>query len=375
MSRRTGSALALAAILIATASSPARAAGTAGGGARVSATVDRAELARGERLLLTIRVESTEPPSQLELPEKGLDFEIVGRSQSQQTSVTFTGGAMQARHAVDWLLTLSPLRDGKLTIPPFAVTVGGERFLTDAIAVNVLRGGGKPGAAPAPPTGPSPGAGWRGWERDLWLEVQVDRRNPWLGEQVTASVFLVSPVGVSGIDGFKPPAYDGFWAESLEVPRQIEPTLRIVRGVPLRAFLIQRIALFPTRAGKAIIEPFQIDATVQLLSGNRLFSPFQSVEQVRRRSAPVELDVRPLPAGQRRSPVPRADPLRADGAGRGTARAPDHRPRRGERAGLVPSTAAADRRDAPVRPDLRGGAEAGARPDRGQSHPGDAGDP
>ena len=68
-------------------------------------------------------------------------------------------------------------------------------------------------------------------------------------------------------------------------------------GIPLRAFLIQRIALFPTRAGKLTIEPFQIDATVQVLSGNRLFDPFRSVQQVRRRSAPVTLEVRPLPAG------------------------------------------------------------------------------
>jgi hypothetical protein len=148
---------------------------------------------------------------------------------------------------------------------------------------------------PAPPAAPS--AGWSGWERDLRLELQVDRRNPWLGEQVTASVFLISPVGVFGIDGFRPPAYEGFWAESLEVPQRLVPRRRVVNGVPLNAFLVQRVALFPTRAGKLLIAPFQIDVTVQVMSGNRLFDPFRSVQRVRRRSAPVELDVRPLPPG------------------------------------------------------------------------------
>jgi hypothetical protein len=293
MSRRTGS-LALLALALAL---PALAVAASGSSeARVTATVDRTELASDERLRLTVRVESETVPSKLDLPA-GFDFDVVGRSQSHQSSVTFAGGRMQARHAVEWELTLAPRREGKLAIPPLTVTVGGERLQTGAIAVTVLPGGSRPRAAPPPPPGHSPGAGWRGWERDLWLEVQVDKRSPWLGEQVTASIFLVSPVGVTGIDGFKPPAYDGFWAESLEVPRPIEPTLRVVRGIPLRAFLIQRVALFPTRAGMAVIEPFQIDATVQVLSGNRLFDPFRSVEQVRRRSATVELDVRPLPAG------------------------------------------------------------------------------
>jgi hypothetical protein len=291
MPRRTGRAItALGLLLVA-----ARAVAADGG---VTALADRSELTRDELLHVTVRFEGRTMPSRLDPPPGDFGFEIVGRSQSQQTFVSFGSGGVQQQHAVQWDLTLAPRRDGALSIPPFVISVGGERLRTDAIAVKVLPAGRTPRpppAARAPATAPS--AGWRGWERDLWLEVQVDRKSPWLGEQVTASVYLVSPVGVTGIDGFKPPAYDGFWAESLEVPRPIEPTMRVVRGIPLRAFLIQRVALFPTRAGKLTIEPFQIDATVQVLSGNRLFDPFRSVEQVRRRSAPVELTVKPLPPG------------------------------------------------------------------------------
>lgn len=118
-----------------------------------------------------------------------------------------------------------------------------------------------------------------------------------MGQQITASVYLLSPVGVLRIDGLKPPPYDGFWAETLLVPQRLEPERRVVNGIPLHAFLVQRIALFPTRAGKLRIDPFQADVTVLVLSGNRSFDPFRSVEQARRRSAAVELDVRPLPPG------------------------------------------------------------------------------
>lgn len=267
---------------------------------RLEASVERQELAQDEVLKLVVRFEGSDLPSALDLPTQPFDFEIVARSQSQQTSVTFQGGAVSARHAVTWELGLAPRRSGALTVPPFAVTIHGERHATAPIQVKVLAAGGRSKTAPPappPPGPPPPGATWRGWERDLTLEVQLDRRSPWLGQQVLASVYLVSPVGVLRVDGFKPPAYDGFWAEQLELPQPIQPERRVVNGVPLHAFLVQRVALFPTRAGKLVIEPFQIDATVQVLSGNRLFDPFRSVEQVRRRSAPVELDVRPLPAG------------------------------------------------------------------------------
>ena len=66
---------------------------------------------------------------------------------------------------------------------------------------------------------------------------------------MTASVWVLSPVGVAETGNFKPPAYDGFWTEQLEVPRELTQQIRKRDGLPLRAYLLQRIALFPTRAG------------------------------------------------------------------------------------------------------------------------------
>jgi hypothetical protein len=307
MSKRTGRALlaivAGAGVLAALAAGAARASDDL----RVEASVDRRELAQGEVLKLTVRVEGSDLPTALEPPPGPFDFEIVGRSQSQQTSVTFQDGGVQAVHVVTWELGLAPRRAGALTVPPFTVSFNAGQRQTPAIPVKVVAAGGRPRSAPQPRPGPAqpaqpaqpapPGATWRGWERDVRVEVQVDRRNPWLGQQVTASVHLVSPVSVLRVDGFKPPSYDGFWSEQLELPKPIQAERRVVNGTPLLYFLVQRIALFPTRAGRVVVEPFQLDATVQVLSGNRLFDPFRSVEQVRRRSAPVELDVRPLPPG------------------------------------------------------------------------------
>ncbi|HEX9401630.1 MAG TPA: BatD family protein [Anaeromyxobacter sp.] len=137
---------------------------------------------------------------------------------------------------------------------------------------------------------------WHGWERDLRLELEVDRREVFLGEQVTAAVWLLSPLGLVDYSGYRPPLLDGFWAEELETPRRLAWQVRRVGGVPLRAYLVQRLALFPTRAGDTVLGSFELDAAVRVGSDEPSESS-ADVRRVHRRSTPVALTVKPLPEG------------------------------------------------------------------------------
>ncbi len=128
------------------------------------------------------------------------------------------------------------------------------------------------------------------------LQVELDKREVFLGEQVTASVVLLSPVGVVNYDGYQPPLYDGFWSEQLEAPAQVEFKLRKVNGLPMRAYTLQQVALFPTRAGDLELGAFQVSAIVRV-GAEDPFDPFPDVRRVARRSAPVKVTVKPLPAG------------------------------------------------------------------------------
>jgi hypothetical protein len=288
MSRRTGElAAALAALLAAAA--PARGAAQ---DVRIEAQVDRAELGADEVLALEIRLETPEPPSALELGETQ-DFRIVSRAQGQQSSFSLGGGGgVQIRQVLVARLGLAPTRTGDLTVPPATAVVRGKRYATEPIAVKVLPAGAAPAPLPTPqPRGPT----YRGWERDLVLDVQLDRREAWLGEQVTASIWLLSPLGVVEYERFTPPRYEGFWAEELETPRTLQFRVRDVNGIPTRAYLLQRVALFPTRAGTLTLPPAELHLAVRL--GSSPLHPFPDVRRVRRQSAPVTLQVKPLPPG------------------------------------------------------------------------------
>ena len=275
---------------------------------RLSAQVDRTELAQDEVLTLEIRLEASDPPSSIELAEGGV-FEVVSRAQTRQSSFSLGGGAgVRIRQVVVTQLGLAPRRAGTIEVPPVIAVVKGKRYETRPIPVKVLPAGASPGAgagsgaggagprapsrAGAPPGG---GSAFRGWERDLVLDVQLDRAEAYVGEQVTASIWLFSPLGVVEYERFTPPRWEGFWAEDLETPRTLQFQVKQVNGVPTRAYLLQRVALFPTRSGKLTLAPAELDLAVRL--GGGLFDPFPEVKRLRRRSAPVALLVKPLPAG------------------------------------------------------------------------------
>jgi hypothetical protein len=291
MPRRTGELLA-ALLLALPAAAPAEEADEP---ARLSARADRTEIVLGEVLAVLVEVEGPEPPTAVEPPTSD-DFSIVSRGESRQSFFGLSGGSARARHVVRVTFGILPRRAGPLTIPAFAAVVGGTRLETPPIAVVVAPAAAAPAgpSAPAAPPGGRRGT-WRGWERDLALEVRLDRRDVFLGEQATASVWLLSPVPVVGTHGFRPPSYDGFWAEIVESPRTLEAEVRDVGGVPTRAYLLQRVALFPTRAGALSLGAFEADVEVRL--GGGAFDPFPAHRRARRRSPPLEIRVRPLPAG------------------------------------------------------------------------------
>src|SRR5690606_33967398 len=99
------------------------------------------------------------------------------------------------------------------------------------------------------------GGGPQPSESDLFLRATVDREEAWVGEQVTLSIWLFSRVDVSHVEGLELPKLDGFWVEDLESPRQLVARSRVIDGKPYRAYLVQRRALFPLRAGTIELGP------------------------------------------------------------------------------------------------------------------------
>jgi len=281
--------------------------------ASFTASIDRAEIGLDEtvRLDLTLTVSSKGDSPDLQIPPFR-DFDVVGRSSSQQVAFAFSNGAPSFKQTTVTSLTLTPHRAGSLTIDAVRVNLRGRTLATQPISVRVLPAGqtppprrqnpqqqggrgqaGNPFGMLDPFSDPDldPFAGMHQMNaRDYTLKAAVDNEHPYVGQQVTWSLWLVAKGSVSSIDKLELPKSDGFWTEEIEAPQQLVGETRLIDGVQMQVYLLRKRALFPLRAGKTAIEP----AEVEVISGmGMLFSR----ASVKRSSQPINLDVQPLPPG------------------------------------------------------------------------------
>ena len=97
--------------------------------ARVTATVDRTDIAMGETLRLTLTADEAERPDEIDLSQLTKDFDILQRSSA--TSARIISGEQNVTRTLE--LELGPKRDGLLTVP--ALSYDGRR--TTPIAIKV----------------------------------------------------------------------------------------------------------------------------------------------------------------------------------------------------------------------------------------------
>ena len=306
------------------------------------AVADREKVPLDETISLTVTLshDAGARGETLILPEFAPDFQVLSRKNSEQTSFQMTGsGPPSFRKVRVYRFVLSPTRTGKLQIPPGKLLLDNRNYETAPIQITVTapKGSGSAGAGTsrsrrgntnsppaAPPSMPDPFAGGglgglddflgadeleelenllgmggsagrrrRGsseiQDSDIFLRTVLDKKKAYLGEQITMSLLLYARSDVSGVNNMKLPKLDGFWSEDLETPSQITGERRVIDGVAYRVFLLRRKALFPLKAGKLTID--QVEAEISMSMG--FF--FSGGRRVQRKSAPVEVEVLPLP--------------------------------------------------------------------------------
>jgi hypothetical protein len=266
---------------------------------QLSARTDAAEVALDGTIswIVTASISSREQPK-IALPDFK-DFDVVNHSQSEDASFTFVNGSPTFRRTTVVTVRLAPRREGPLTIEAARLSYGGRTYSTQPISVRAL----PPGQQSAPRSrarGQLPPDRFDDGDaidpfhdahpqsRDLVLRAGIDRERPYVGQQVTYSLYLLARDNVSGINTLQLPRLDGFWSEELEAPRDLVAEPRIIDGVPYRTFLLRKRALFPLHAGKIEVDP----AEVEVLTG---FGLLFSRSSTRRSSQPITIDVQPLP--------------------------------------------------------------------------------
>lgn len=270
--------------------------------ASVDMSADRHELAVGEVLRLRVRAELTNlPDAQLELPT--LDgFRIVGRSVSRPSQIQFFGGRTQIVSTSEVQeLTLQAIAPGTHRIAPARVRSGRRTYESRPLTIVVRGSPGGGGATTDPPEGSaeddSPTVEGGQFDGTAFLRTIVDKSEPYVGEQVTVTIYLYVRNALRSAPVIaREAATDGFWVHDLlPVSRTLESTQQIVRGTPFRVYVLRRFAAFPLRPGELSIGA----AKVRLETGS-VFDLFGGGRggSIVRDGEPVVVKARALPGNR-----------------------------------------------------------------------------
>lgn len=242
--------------------------------AAATASVDRNAVALGDSLTLTVSADGNTFSSPPDFSALSKDFDIA-RGISRGSQLSIVNGRVSA--TTTWQVALLPRRTGTLVIP--ALTIGSEQ--TAPLQVQVRTAPAAGAAAGGAPASNDP----------VTLVATIDATR---GLQRSQRILTLRGwfEGISASDvSIEPPTAPDFQIVSLG-----EPTTYAQERNGHRYQVIEaRFAVFPQHSGRVVIPAAKLNAVIQGESIVRNFFRVPTQQRIRRLSAPIVLDVQPVP--------------------------------------------------------------------------------
>ncbi len=216
--------------------------------AEIKAFVDRKHAALGESIRLTVSVSDGQGAVDTS-PIR--DFKVLSGATS--TSIQITNGRTSRESSYNY--TLIPLKQGRLKIPALTVAVGGRRYSTREIIVQVSK---------RPQTNAN--------NRDVFAEAHISNPNPFEGEQIVYTLKFCNAVRITNPKFRKSPEFPGFTAKKIEPDKSYRT---VISG---REYNITELTyvLVPLGPGEKTIESAIIKCDIVERRRRRRNSPFDS---------------------------------------------------------------------------------------------------
>ncbi len=252
------------------------------------AYLSQAEVGLNQQFVLNVEVEGIQQlDGDPQVPDLSAFAAYLGSGTS--TAMQMANGRTSVTLTIQYQFQATA--EGTFAIGPVTVPAAGRALTTEPLSIRVT-------AAPVnradADTGIAPD--------DLFVTATPSKETVYVNEPVTVEYRIFTRVNVDGYTLTEQPGTAGFWAEDLPDPAGgVEQVVR--NGVPYASSVIRRVALFPTSAGPKTVDPLSLEAQVRVQRRSRGFfdDPFFGGSRTRAivlLSDSVELEVRPLPAGE-----------------------------------------------------------------------------
>ncbi len=264
-------------------------------------------VAVGDQFRLTFNI--NQRGENLTLPDLSSFDVLMGPSFSSSTSIQYINGKSSQSQDFAYTYILRAKETGSFTIRPGSIEVDGKIYQSNALTIQVVSGqaqgstaqGGQAQTDTPSGSGEAEASSATISKSDLFIRLELSRRQAWKGQQIIATVKLYANpnLPLAGFEEVNLPTYEGFYTQDIEIPQQINFKREVYNDKIYQVGILKKTVLFPQQTGTLTIKPFSITTQVQQRVRQRSFFDdfFTGVQTVRAKltSDAVTVSVKELP--------------------------------------------------------------------------------
>jgi len=227
-----------------------------------SVSVSKNKVATNERFQYVVTLKNSTGAKSFQ-PPSFQDFIVLGGPNQSSSFQNIQGVVTQS---ISYSYVLQPKKTGKYTIGSAYIKSGDKTLTTQPVTIEVTEG---PAAAsssePDKQSNASASQDVNAYLREnILIRTEVSDNDIYEGESFVVTLKLYIPndgtiYGPRAFQNLKTPAYDGFYAEDMELKNE-QFQIESYNGRSYRTGVIKKTILTPQRSGNLIIDPFTIDA-------------------------------------------------------------------------------------------------------------------
>jgi hypothetical protein len=269
---------------------------------KLTASVTPSVMRVGDQFNLTFT--SDQEVSGLQVPKVD-NIEILGGPrQGHSQSVYSVNGKITSSSTYQYTYFLRALKEGKFSIPAVTAQIQNKPVRSNAVSIEVLAANSQPGKPGQGASDPDEDRSGSVSDKDLFVNLLVDKKVVYLGEQITATVKLYTKVNLSSVDpGFKGPDYTGFFTEPMTIPQLRSLQSESYNGDIYGTGVLRKTVIIPQKTGPLTIKSFDLEVTMRQQVRRRVADPFfddfdiPDVQEIpiKLNSKEVTIQVKPLP--------------------------------------------------------------------------------
>ena len=205
-------------------------------------------------------------------------------------------GKMEQKTTISYMV--QPRKEGKLLIEPAMIRSKGKKYRTDPIEIEVgkaIEGQEVLGQA----GNPSASA-----KENIHLVAEVSDRHPYIGEAITVTYKLFYRMNIGRLSVTQLPKFDSFWTQAYteaDLPENKTEQRDYYRDELYNVITYYKVLLIPQKEGRQSVNPLALSMLVEVGTGQYDYwgDEITRTAQFALASAPLEINVRPLPQKDR----------------------------------------------------------------------------